>query len=176
MPLEHTGGTSLLVPARGSTANRTIVDVVGIKLDGHDSDSLYGRLDELYDNFQQERRVYPSLAAGATVISNAVAWTYGNYSTVLPANIITGDFHILSISIESCNVAAGVFQLELYKGGADDIITAARFAMAGGFWGNMVYFIGSEEIEANSQVRARLATSVGATTITVSFDYFEHGD
>jgi len=124
--------------------------------------------------FQRERLVYPSLAAGAAVTSPAGVWTYGNYATILPVNIITRDFHILIVSIESCTVAAGVFQLELYKGPLDSIVTAIRFAMAGGFWGNMVYAVGSGEVAANSQVRARLASSVGAATITLSFDYFEH--
>lgn len=164
----------LSVPAADSAENVTVLDVIGNKLDTHDSNSLYARVDELYDQFQQERLVYPTLAAGATIVSNAVAWTYGNYGLIVPINTITNDFHILNVSIESCNVAAGVFQLELYKGAADDIITAVRFAMAGGFWGNMVYLIGSEEVEANAQVRARLASSVGATTITVSIVYFEH--
>jgi len=164
----------LLVPSVDSSANATIRDVIGNKLDTHASNSIYGRLDELYDAFQLERKVYPTMAAGAAIVSPAGVWTYGNYATIVPANTIANDFHILNVSIENSNVAAGVFQLELYKGGADDIITAVRFAMAGGFWGNMVYLIGSEEVEANSQVRARLASSVGAATITVSIVYFEH--
>lgn len=162
------------VPAQNSVDNTAIASVIGSKLDNHDGNSLYARLDELYDTFQLERRVYPSLAADATVISPAAAWTYGNYATVVPANTITNDFHILIVSIESCTVAAGVFQLELYKGSTDSIITAIRFAMAGGFWGNMVYTIGSGEVAANSQVRARMAANVGAAAVTISIEYFEH--
>lgn len=162
------------VPIADSADNITMRDVIGNKVDTHDGDSIYSRLDELYDAFQLERRVYPSLAAGATVVSPAGVWAYGNYAVIVPASTITADFHILNVSIESSSVAAGVFQLELYKGAADDVITAVRFAMAGGFWGNMVYGIGSEEVEANSQVRARLASSIGAVTLTFSIVYYEH--
>jgi hypothetical protein len=175
MSLTINGQSALLaVPAADSANNVTIADVIGNKLDTHAGNSIKSYVDELYDQFQLERHVYPSLGVGATIVSNAVAWTYGNYGVIVPANTITRDFHILSVSIETCSVAAGVFQLALYKGSADDVITAKRFSLAGGFWGNMVYIVGSEEVEANSQVRARLASSVGAATITVSVDYFEH--
>lgn len=164
----------LSVSGADSAANVTILDVIGNKTDTHAGNSIKAHVDELYDQFQLERKTYPSLAAGVTVISSATPWAYGSYAVIVPASTITRDYHILSVSIETCNVAAGVFQLELYKGAGDDIITAKRFSMVGGFWGNMVYDVGSEEVAANSQVRARLASSVGAATITISISYFEH--
>jgi hypothetical protein len=131
---------------------------------------------EILDFHQNERLVYPSLAAGATVISANANWTYGAYATVIPINTITNAFHVVAISIESCDRDA-VFQLELYKGAGDDIVTAVRFAVQGGFFGNQLYVLGSEEIDANSLVRARLASSNGLAqiaTIGVSVVYYEH--
>lgn len=166
----------LAVPAADSAANADMVDVVGSKTDTFAGNSVYSRLDEVYDNLNVERQVYPTLAAGATVISAAADWTLGAYAEVVPINTITNNFHILGISIESMNQNA-VFQLELYKGATDDLVTAVRFAVAGGFWGNSVYVIGAEEVAANARIRARLASSDGLAnqaTATISICYYEH--
>lgn len=122
-----------------------------------------------------ERKVYPTLAAGATVVSANANWAYGEYAVVVPASTIDTHFQINGISIESCTDNA-IFQLELYKGAADDVVTAVRFAVEGGFFGNQVYIVGSEIIDANLQVRARLASSDGLlnqATITISVIYIE---
>lgn len=164
------------VPAADSVANIDIIDVVGSKTDTFAGDSVYSRLDEVYDNLNIERRVYPTLVAGATVVSAAADWTLGAYAEIVPAGTITNNFHILNISIESMN-KNGVFQLELYKGAGDDLITTVRFAVVGGFWGNSVYVVGAEEIDANARVRARLASSDGLAnqaTATISICYYEH--
>jgi hypothetical protein len=132
-------------------------------------------LTELSYHWETERRVYPSLAAGAAVVSANADWVYGAYGIVVPASTITSNFTIVAVSIEACNRDA-VFQLELYKGVADDLVTACRFAISGGFFGNQFYFLGSEEIEANSQVRARVASSNGAAliaTLAISVVYYE---
>jgi hypothetical protein len=122
-----------------------------------------------------ERKVYPTLAAGATVVSAAADWTYGAYAVVVPASTITSNYQISAVSIESCDKNA-TFELALYKGAADDIVTAVRFNVSGGFFGNQVYIVGSEIVDANAQVRARLASSDGLAnqaTITISVVYIE---
>lgn len=173
------GGTvaaTMAVPAADSTANVTTADVIGNKLDTHASNSLYGLLKEVYDYLNNERLCYPTLAAGTTVVSANANWTYGAYATVVPASTITNDFHIVAVSIEACDRNA-VFQLELYKGASDDVVQAVRFAVEGGFFGNQIYVLGSEEVEANSQVRARLASSNGlaqVATTAISIVYYEH--
>jgi hypothetical protein len=174
MPLNNS--IDVRVPTADTTDNLDWGDVIGTKLDTHAGNSIYSRLDELYDSNQSERKVYPTLAVGATVVSANADWTYGVYATVVPINTIANDFHILGLSIEGCNRNA-TFQLELYKGAADDLITAVRFNVTGGFFGNQVYIIGSEHVEANSQIRARLASSNGAAeiaTITMSIVYWQH--
>jgi hypothetical protein len=165
-----------IVPAADSAVNLTTSHVVGQKGDTHSGDSIYARLVELYNSNQSERKVYPSLAAGATVVSANTNWVFGSYATVVPASTISNDFHVLGLSIESCNRDA-VFQLELYKGAGDDLITAVKFAVVGGFFGNQVYVVGSGHVNANDRIRARLASSNGTAliaTITMSIVYWEH--
>ena len=131
----------------------------------------------LYPHIHSESQVYPTLAAGATVVSAAADWTYGAYATVVPASTITNEFHIHNITVESCDKNA-VFQLQFYKGAADDVIATIRFSLSGGFWGNMVYDITSEPVEANARVRARMASSDGLAnqaTMTVSICYCIEG-
>lgn len=165
-----------VVPSADSAANVDIADVIGNKTDTHNGDSVYSRLDEVYDQLNLERKVYPTLAAGTTVVSGAADWTLGAYAEVVPASTITNDFHILNVAIESMNQNA-VFQLELYKGAGDDLITTVRFSVVGGFWGNSIYVVGAEEVEANARIRARLASSDGLAnqaTATISLCYYEH--
>lgn len=138
--------------------------------------SLADLLSEVDVHFHTESQVYPSLAAGATVVSANADWTYGAYATVVPASTISGAFHVHNVAIESCDQNA-VFQLALYKGAGDDLIGTVRFASVGGFWGNAVYDVTCEEVEADAQIRARLASSDGAAnqaTVTISVCYHEH--
>jgi len=173
------GGTvtaTMAVPAADSVANVTTADVVGNKLDTHDSNSLYGRVQEVYDYLNNARLCYPSLAAGTAVVSANANWTYGAYATVVPAAAIATDFHIIAVSIEACNRDA-TYQLELYKGATDIVVQAVRFTIEGGYFGNQIYVLGSAEVEANSRVRARLASSNGLAeiaTIAISIVYYAH--
>lgn len=170
------GRSELSVPAQNSSANATIADVIGNKTDDHLGNSLFARLDELYDQFQAERYTYPTLALGATVISANTDWTFGSYATVVPASTIVNPFHITIVSIEACDQNA-VYELQLYQGASDTIITSVRFAVEGGFFGNQLYAILSAEVPANAQIRARLASSNGTAavaTIVVSVVYFMH--
>jgi hypothetical protein len=113
------------------------------------------------------------LAAGATLITAAADWTYGAYATVVGAGVITSPFHIHAIVIETMD-QNDVFQLQLYSGAADGTVATVRFSIAGGFFGNSVYPIGSELIPASDRVRARLAASNGLAnqaTATISIVY-----
>jgi hypothetical protein len=164
------------VPAADSADNVDWGDVIGSKLDTVDGDSLYALVTSISHSIESERLVYPTLANGATVVSANVDWTFGAYATVVPAATIASDFHVLGLVIEACDRDA-VFQLELYRGAGDDLITAIRFAVQGGFFGNQVYIVGSEHIDANDRIRARLASSNGTAqiaTIALSIVYFIH--
>ena len=165
-----------VIPAVDSTSNLTMVDVIGSKVDTSAGDSVYGRLFNLWQYFNYERKVYPTLAAGATVISANSVWGLGNYATIVPAGAIAARFHVHNISIETCS-DDGVFQLELYQGASDILVTSIRFAQSGGFFGPSVFFVGSAFIPAGAQIRARLASSDGLAnqcTITMSIGYITH--
>ena len=162
------------VATANSASNTTIADVIGNKLDDNLGNSLFSRVDELYDQFQLERKCYPSLAAGATVVSPAGLWAYGNYGVVVPVDTILVPCHILAVAIETCTIANGVFQIALYQGVTDTLISEIRFSITGGFYGNSVFVVGSKEVPARAQVRARLACSAGAATITIGVVYIEH--
>ena len=168
-------GESLAIPAVDSANNNTLADVIGNKNDTYLGDSLYALMVKDAALVTARRQVYPTLAAGAAIVSANANWAYGNYAVIVPAGIITGGYHVLAISIESCNRNA-VFELQLYQGAADDVVTTVRFAVVGGFFGNQVYVIGSAEIVAGAQIRARLASSNGLAeiaTITLSLVYWE---
>jgi len=174
--LVDANGIVMTVPAADSTANSSFADVIGSKLDSSAGDSIYGRLLNLWQYFNVERKVYPTLATGATVVSAAANWTFGSYATVVPAGAITARFHIHNITVETCN-EDGVFQLELYQGASDVLVTAVRFSQLGGFFGNSAYFTGSAFIPAGARIRARVASSDGAlnqVTMTISISYIEH--
>jgi hypothetical protein len=168
--------TDLTVPTADSAANTTLRDVVGNKTDTVAGDSLYALTLDVYENMNRQVYVYPTLAAGATVLSGTADWSYGAYAEVVPASTITNDYHIRSVQIETCDENA-IFQLELYSGAGDTLVSAVRFSVAGGFFGNSVYVIGSAHVAANSRLRARIASSNGTAaqaTTTVSVSYVQH--
>jgi len=165
------GSCNPRVPDANSADNANISDVIGNKDDTWQGDSIYAVLAGQYAALHRETLVYPTLAGGSTLISPAGLWTWGAYGTIVPAGTITTDYRLLTIMIESCTVANGVFELELYKGATDDLIAALRFAVVGGFWGNVRYRIAAESVESGLQIRGRLASSIGAATITTSIEY-----
>jgi hypothetical protein len=139
------------------------------------SGSLADLIQNTHDRQTTRADVYPSLAAGATVVSANTDWGLGTLATVVAASTITSAFVITAVSIESCDKNA-VFQLELYSGAGDDPVGVIRFAVSGGFFGNQVYRFTSAEIAANARVRAALASSDGLAnqaTITISIRYQE---
>lgn len=167
-------GNIFKVVTADSSRNANWGDVVGSKLDTYEGDSLYSLVSKIWPNVDAERLTYPTLATGVSIVSANADWTYGSYSEVIPADTIASAFHLLGLSVESCDQNA-VFQVELYKGAADAIVTAVRFSVAGGFFGNQVYVVGSAQIDANSRVRARLASSNGTAavaTIDLSVVYY----
>jgi hypothetical protein len=63
----------------------------------------------VYENVNRQVYVYPTLAAGATVVSANADWTYGAYATVVPASTILSDYHFFGNAvyvIGSAHIAA----------------------------------------------------------------------
>ena len=119
--------------------------------------------------------VYPTATVGATVTSGTGAWVESPaYWPVVPAGTITNPFHVHGISVETSTLAAGVFELSLYSGVGHAEIARCRFAIAGGFFGNIVDLVTGARIAANSQIDAKLRCSVGSPdTLTISIRYAE---
>ena len=158
------------------SAGTPIFPIEGIALNSTGesvADSLGSLTQSLYNANYTQGRVYPTLAAGATINSGAADWVLGAFATVVPANPIAAAYHVSSVVIETCNMNA-VFELVLYHGDADTLISTIRFAVTGGFWGNAVYLVPSVKIAANERIRAKLASSDGTAnpaTITASLVY-----
>jgi hypothetical protein len=139
------------------------------------SGSLADRLMRMYDDSYNPVSVYPTMAAGTEVVSANADWTLGAKSEVVPASTITNPFLIHIVSIETCDQDA-VFELVLYSGAGDDEVARVRFSVTGGFFGNSVYKMPSALVDANSRVRAALASGDGLAnqaTITISIAYRE---
>jgi hypothetical protein len=171
MPLNNLSDFS--IPDTNSADNINWGDVIGTKLDTYLGNSIYSLLSKAATIVSSPREVYPTLAAGATVASANTDWVYGNYATIIPAGTIDVGYHVLAINVSSCDHDA-VLQLELCQGPTDIPITTMRFAVVNGFFGN-VYTIGSAQVPADAQVRARLASGNGTaqvTTITMSLVYW----
>ena len=135
---------------------------------------LESQVNSLYQANYTQARVYPTLAAGATVISANADWVLGAFATLIPAATVTSAYHISSIAVETCNVVTAVFELAIYYGDTDTLMSTVRFSIAGGFWGNSVYLVPSVTIQANARVRIKLASSDGLAnpaTLTVSAIY-----
>lgn len=155
-----------------------IWQIEGVELDSTGEmvqDSLGDKVTDLLSHINARGEVYPTLAGGATVVSANANWTLGAFATIVPADTITSVFHIHAISIESCDRDA-VFELVLYAGDPDVQIAHTRFAITGGFFGNIQDRITAEKVAANTRIRAKLASSNGAAqiaTITMSIRYAE---
>jgi hypothetical protein len=137
--------------------------------------SLADKITELLGAVNIYVGVYPTGVVGATVTSGTGAWVESPaYWPVVPANQITNPFHIHGISVETCTLAAGTFELSLYAGVGHAEVARARFSIVGGFFGNIVDLVTGVRIAANSQIDAKLRCSVGSPdTLTISIRYAE---
>jgi len=155
-----------------------IWQIEGVALDSTGDmvqNSLADKATDLLAHINATGKVYPTLAAGATVVSANTDWVLGALATVVPASTISSVFHIHDISIESCDRDA-VFEIVLYSGAGDTEISRKRFAISGGFFGNVQIPMTSVKVAADSRIRAAIASSDGTAlvaTITMSITYAE---
>ena len=149
----------------------------GIALDSTSdmvADSLADKVSDLLGSVNIYVGVYPTAAVGATVTSGTGAWVESDYWPIVPVDTITNPFHIHGISIETSDLAAGTFELSLYSGVGHTEVARCRFAIVGGFFGNVVDLVTGVRIAADSQIDAKLRCSVGTPdTLTISIRYAE---
>jgi hypothetical protein len=139
------------------------------------ADSLGDKVTDLLGAVNILVGVYPTAAVGATVTSGTGAWVESPaYWPVVPVSTITNPFHIHGICVETCTLAAGVFELSLYAGVGHTEVARCRFSVVGGFFGNVVDLVTGVRIAADSQIDAKLRCSVGTPdTLTISIRYAE---
>jgi hypothetical protein len=136
--------------------------------------SLSNRVIGLYNANYTLGRVYPTLTDGVTVLSDNTDWGLGAFTTIVPANQIASAYHLSAVVVETCN-RDGVFEMPIYYGAGQTLMSTIRFSYLGGFFGNSIYLTPSVKIPANDKIDVKLAYSdgftVGVATITVSVIY-----
>jgi len=155
-----------------------IWQIEGVALDSTSemvADSLGDKVSDLLGAVNIYVGVYPTAVVGATVTSGNGAWVESPaYWPIVPVSTVTNPFHIHGITIETCSIAAAVFELSLYAGVAHAEVARCRFAIVGGFFGNIVNLVTGIRIAADSQIDAKLRSSVGTPdTLTISIRYAE---
>ena len=117
--------------------------------------------------------VYPSLAVGVSVVSNAAVATYGVYTAIIPAATIASPFRVVGIAFDSFSDTTELYQIELSKISNNAVISVFKLkaeALATSYELN----VSSGIISAGEGVQARLAhlnAPVGAKTMVASIEY-----
>jgi len=140
-------------------------------INGQQVETTY--LTALYNANYTQGRCYPTLGDGVTIVSANTDWVLGTVTEVVPIDTIATPFHISAIVIESCDVDA-VFELALYYGVSNTLMSTVRFSVEGGFFGNQVLLAPSVKIEQAANVSMALASSNGTAavaTISASIVY-----
>ncbi len=158
----------LMVQPVDSAANIDITDVIGNKLDTHDSDSLSGHAHNTNDHFHKPCLTYPTLANGELVESAAGVWTLGALKEIVPINTITSKFDIHYVSIEALT-ANDVYELWLYA--VEVFIGRVRFTKNAQQDGTMNVPFQCDLQAANAQIQAKVASAGGGSDATISLFY-----
>lgn len=148
---------------------------IGNKTDGHSVDTLGGRSKQILEHIHNPSKVYPTLGAGATINTDVAAWTLGAFVEIVPLNTITSDFDIHYVSIEDIS-ANGVYELVLYSdadgvGGGEVEVGRVRFVQSGVQSATLNTPMLTPLIDANAQIKAKLASDSGGDNATISIFY-----
>jgi len=164
------------VPAQNSIDNATIKDVIGGKTDDHDGNSLYSRIETIYDHAHHVCKVYPTLANGKLITGGTPAWALGAFAVVVPANTIPNPFDIHFVNIEAYS-ASDSFELVMYAGadGAEVEVGRTRFTRITNVGAPPLIYFSTPIIPANAQIKAKVASETGNNdTVTISINYNEY--
>lgn len=160
------------VPSQDSADNVDWGDVIGNKTDTDSGDSLYANIKTLLEHVHSPQKVYPTLAAAITVAGGAGAWTLGNFVTIVAASTITSVFDIHWIQLSNAT-ADDEYELVLYYGATD--IEAGRITFTADSSAQISVVspapMQTVKIPANSQIRAKLASSTGSDSVDVKIFY-----
>ena len=118
---------------------------------------------DLWDEQNRRQYVYPTLADGVTVTAHPTAWTLGSFASAIPLGTIAVPFYIYAAHVTDLSVA-GDYEMVLYQ-----VITEiGRFSFSNEVEGLRIGVISAI---ANTQIRAKLACSVGGATAKIKLWY-----
>lgn len=167
---------AMLVPAKDSTDNVDVADVVGNKTDGHTGDSLVALAHTNEEHNHAAGKVYPTLADGVTLTAatGATTWTLGALVEVVPASTIGDDFDIHHVLVEAIS-ANSVYEIVLYQGASDVEVGRVRVVRSTVQSGTLNIPMQTPIIPANARIRAAVASEGdNGETVTISLKYHEY--
>ena len=167
-----------VLPTANSADNNNMSDVIGNKTDTVSGDSIMAYLKSLAadihiieDHIHSVSKVYPTLAAGVTVISGAGAWQLGNAVVIVPINTITDDYDIHYINVASVSVN-DTFELVLFTDAACTVeVGRVRFTRTSVQSGTSSTPMMTPLISANSGIWAKIASASGNDNAVISLFY-----
>jgi len=167
----YTGIANLLVPPPDNLLNEFVTQLIGNRNDGHDAQTIFGFLRDIWEEQHTCQLVYPSLAAGILTTSHLDAYTLGDFAEIVPANTITREFHIHHLHLLSPS-ANGDYEVRLYQGTSKIVeATFSRSDKKDDVEGLNIFTC---HCDANSQIQAKLASSNAAQQDTVKIKIWYH--
>jgi len=131
------------------------------------------KLHVIEEHLHSSSCVYPTLAAGVSVLSGAI-WTLGNFVELIPINTIVKDFDIHFLVVESVTDDE-VFELVFYN--ATTEISRVRWASDAAAGGTVISVPVQTLMQIqlkNSQIQCKLASSGATETAVISVIYHEY--
>lgn len=165
--------SDLYVPECNCPDNERAVEVIGNKTDNHLGTSIVASTCRVDRYLHQYPKVYPTLADGIPVVSNASDWVLGTKTQIIPIDTITNDYSIHAVDFENISANAA-FELVLYMSASDTEIGRVRFVQTAVMSALLNTLLNTAIIPANSRVRAALASKPGGRTVTLSVRYHEY--
>lgn len=156
------------VPGIDSSANLNMADVIGNKEDTHAGDSLFAHAVNTNEHFHTACMVYPTLANGVAVATDAGGWALGSFVEIVPVNTIVLPFDIHWISVEALDDVT-VYEIVLYA--VEVEIGHVRVTKNANLDATMNIPFQCPILDANVQIQAKTASAAGNSVATISIFY-----
>lgn len=149
-------------PAKNSSANNYIQDVLGNKTDNISGDSLYALAHINEEHNHSPSKVYPTLASTPDITTGTPAWTLGTFQEIVPVNTITSPFDIHHIAVEHVDTVT-TYELVLYRGAVSSEVEIGRVRYSKT---TNIATVSSQPFQtailpANTRISARVASQSG---------------
>ena len=135
--------------------------------------TTFDKVEVMEEHLHSTSKVYPSLAAGVSVLSGAI-WTLGNFVELIPANTIPEDFDLHWLVIES-TTDDETYELVFYA--VETEICRLRFSsdLVSGIRLSHAPMPTQMLIQPkNTQIQVKLASSGAGETAVISVIYHEY--